>query len=271
MQTSLKWRWVWLVVYSIVLLTGCGTLPNGRRWGQDATLSPGWERVGHAALDAALAPEIWVPAAGALAFQVGNIDRKLADWAADHTPVFGSQKGAARASDALQDATRLAYGITVLATPSGPQFEEWAKAKGKGLAVGAAAIGSTAGVTEALKVGIHRTRPDASDSLSFPSGHTSHTAVLEMLAARNLASLSLPEGGHIALRIGLTALTAGTAWGRVEAHKHFPSDVLAGAALGHFFGAFINDAFLGLKRTQVGGFTIQPSRDGVMLGLHWPF
>ena len=270
MQTGLQWIRVGLVVYSIVLLTGCGTLPNGRRWGQDATLTPGWGRVGHAALDAALAPEIWVPAAGALAFQVGNIDRKLADWAADHTPVFGSQKGAARASDALQDTMRLAYGITVLATPSGKQFKEWATAKGEGLAVGAAAIGLTAGVTEALKVGIHRPRPDGSDNLSFPSGHTSHTAVLEMLAARNLESLSLPAGGHIALRIGLTTLTAGTAWARVEAHKHFPSDVLAGVALGHFVGAFINDAFLGLKRTQAGGFTIQLCREGVMLGLHWP-
>jgi hypothetical protein len=204
-------------------------------------------------------------------FQVGDIDRKLAEWAADHTPVFGSQKGAARASDVLQDATRLAYGITVLATPSGKQFEAWAKAKGEGLAVGAVAIGLTAGVTEALKVGVHRTRPDAADSLSFPSGHASHTAVLDMLASRNLESLSLPEGGHIAFRIGLTTLTVGTAWARVEAHKHFPSDVLAGAALGHFFGAFINDAFLGLNRTQAGGVTIQPSRKGVMLGLYWPF
>ena len=152
LQTSLQWRWVLLVVYSIVLLTGCGTLSDGRRWGQDATFAPGWKRVGHAALEAALAPETWVPAAGALVFQAGNIDRKLADWAADHTPVFGSQKGAAQASDALQDTTRLAYGITVLATPSGKQFKEWATAKGEGLAVGAAAIGLTAGGTEALKV-----------------------------------------------------------------------------------------------------------------------
>jgi membrane-associated phospholipid phosphatase len=270
-QTSLQWRRVWLVVYSLVLLTGCGTLPNGRLWGQDTTLSPGWKRVGHAALEAALAPETWVPAAGALVFQVENIDRKLADWAADHTPVFGSQKGAARASDALQDATRLAYGITALATPSGKQFEAWAKAKGGGLAVGATAMGLTAGVTATLKAGTHRTRPDASDSLSFPSSHASHTAVLETLAARNLESLALPAGGRIALRIGLTTLTAGTAWSRVEAHKHFPSDVLAGVALGHFLGAFINDAFLGLNRTQAGGFTIQPSRKGVMLGLYWSF
>jgi hypothetical protein len=42
-------------------------------------------------------------------------------------------------------------------------------------------------------------------------------------------------------------------------------------ALGHFLGAFINDAFLGLRPSQDGGVTIQASREGVVLGLHWPF
>jgi hypothetical protein len=42
-------------------------------------------------------------------------------------------------------------------------------------------------------------------------------------------------------------------------------------ALGHFLGAFINDAFLGLSQSQDGGFTIQASRAGIVLGLHWPF
>jgi hypothetical protein len=206
-----------------------------------------------------------------LVFQAGDIDRKLADWAADHTPIFGSQKRADQASDYLRDATGAAYAITVLATPSGKQFGEGTIAKGKGLAVGGAAIVSTFGVTKGLKNAVHRTRPDASDNLSFPSGHASQTAVLAMLASRNLASLSLPEEGRLALRIGLTALTVGTAWGRVEAHKHFPSDVLFGMALGHFLGAFINDAFLGLDPSQDGGLIIQASREGVTLGLHWPF
>ena len=33
---------------------------------------------------------------------------------------------------------------------------------------------------------------------------------------------------------------------RVGGRKHFPSDVLFGAALGHFLTAFIHDAFLNL-------------------------
>jgi len=39
----------------------------------------------------------------------------------------------------------------------------------------------------------------------------------------------------------------GTGWARVEAQKHYPSDVLAGMALGNFMAAFIYDAFMGLE------------------------
>lgn len=45
----------------------------------------------------------------------------------------------------------------------------------------------------------------------------------------------------------LDALTYGTAWARVEAGFHFPSDTLVGISLGNFNEAFFNDAFLGLE------------------------
>ena len=258
----------------MVLLTGCrGTLPNGRGWGQDALRVPSWEQVGHAAVDAVLAPETLGTAAGAVVFYgAGNIDRELADWAADHTPLFGSRKRAAQASDYLEGAAVLAWGVTALATPSGePLSGPWLAAKGEGIVMQGLAVGATSGVTTLLKdVVTHRTRPDGSDQQSFPSGHTATAAVGDMLAARNLESLPLTPGERTAMRVGLFTLTMGTAWARVEAHKHFPSDVLAGAALGNFLGAFVNEAFLGLHRPQDAGIIIQPSRAGVMLGVHWP-
>jgi len=51
---------------------------------------------------------------------------------------------------------------------------------------------------------------------------------------------------------GLTALTLGTGWARVEAGFHYPSDVLVGMAIGNFNGAFFDDAFMGLpSKAQV--------------------
>ena len=35
-----------------------------------------------------------------------------------------------------------------------------------------------------------------------------------------------------------------TGWARVEAEKHYPSDVLAGYAIGHFIARFMYHAFL---------------------------
>jgi len=131
------------------------------------------------------------------------------------------------------------------------------------------AAGTFRPLERGLKETIHRPRPDTSDrseaTKSFPSGHTSHTAVFTTLASRNVATLPWPEASRTALQAGLIGLTIGTAWARVEAKQHFPSDVLFGAALGNFFGAFMNEAFLGLD----GGVTIQPSREGVVLGLRW--
>jgi membrane-associated phospholipid phosphatase len=273
-RTRMPWRWVGVVVISVVPLTGCrGTLPDGRGWGHDALRVPSWEQVGHAAVDAVLTPETLGPAAGAIIFySAGHIDRELADWAADHTPLFGSRTRAAKASDYLEGAAVLAWVGTALAIPSEkPLSGPWWAAKGEEILTEGLAVGATSGVTTLLKdVVIHRRRPDGSDQHSFPSGHTATAAVGDMLAARNLESLPLAPGERTAGRLGLFTLTMGTAWARIEAHKHFPSDVLAGAALGNFLGAFVNEAFLGLHRPQDTGVMIQPSRTGVMLGVHWP-
>ena len=48
---------------------------------------------------------------------------------------------------------------------------------------------------------------------------------------------------------------SGVAWARVEAGRHFPSDVLAGAALGNFITTFILDAFLSPSEDSSLGFS----------------
>ena len=83
-----KWLNLVLVLCSMNVFTGCGTLANGRGWGQDATLCPGWDRVGQAALNAALEPETWAPVAGAAIFQIGSLDRNLSNWSSKRTPIF---------------------------------------------------------------------------------------------------------------------------------------------------------------------------------------
>jgi len=52
----------------------------------------------------------------------------------------------------------------------------------------------------------------------------------------------------------------------LEAGSHYPSDVFAGVAIGHFIGAFINDAFLGIEKSSPMP-VIEPSRNGVLIGI----
>jgi hypothetical protein len=258
-------------IIGLPILQGCGTLSNGQKWGFDATLTPGWDRVKTSAVNAALSPETWGPVAGALALQIGNMDRRISDKVSDKTPVFGSQEHAEKWSDYMRDASGAVYFVTVLATPSGDTTSEWLTAKAKGLALGFIASEVAGGGTSLLKRASGRTRPDGSNDASFPSGHASGSAVFTTLARRNLETITMSHGSRIVADIGIAGLAVGTGWARIEAKKHYPSDILVGYALGHFASAFINDAFLGLDNKNAPLVIIEPSRKGMFAGLSWTF
>jgi membrane-associated phospholipid phosphatase len=238
-------RLSWSVV-CLQLLCGCTTLPEGRGWGADATVRPGWQKVREAASNAARDPWVWAPLLGAAAFQIDDWDRRTADWARERTPLFGSTRNAKRWSDDLRNASSVVHYATLAAVPSGPEPREWLLNKTRGTLVHVAAVSSTVFLTRLGKTSFDRERPNASDRESFPSGHTSSSAVHTRLASRNLQSLDLSASTRRALDGGLYALTIGTSWSRVEAGFHFPSDTLVGMALGNFMASFFNDAFLGL-------------------------
>lgn len=253
-----------LIVAPLIGLCGCGTLPDGRSWGEDVTWRPGWERVQVAAVNAAQDPWVWGPLMGAAAFQIDEWDRRTSDWARARTPVFGSQHNAEDWSDDLRSASVFAHYATLLATPSGADPGEWIMNKAKGTLVSVAAVSSTVWVTNSLKQAIDRERPNAAAGESFPSGHTSSSAVHTRLASRNLQSIEMGDGARRTLDAGLVALTLGTSWARIEAGWHYPSDTLFSMALGNFIASFLNDAFLGL-RTETSGVSMSATRDGALL------
>lgn len=256
-------RWFCLLLALLLLMSGCsGTLQNGHRWGADVTISPGWKKVRASAWSALKSPEVWAPAATALALQVNDYDERLSDWALRHHPVFGNEDDASDASDNLRAATYVAYGVSFLAAPSGPVDGDWAVAKGQALGVGLAAYGLTDLTTDLLKDSTGRDRPDKRDDRSLPSAHASQAAVFSILADRNVRSMNVPRWAKITSKAGLTALPLATGWARVEAAKHYPADVLAGMSLGHFFGMFINDVFMGIEQ-EVFQLSVQPGRDGL--------
>jgi hypothetical protein len=229
----------------VVLTSGCSTLPSGKGWGEDATIAPGWDRVKSAAVQAAKDPWVWAPLAGAAVLQVDHLDRRTSDWARDHTPVFESQAKAKDWSDRLRSACVAAQVGTLLATPSGDEPKQWIMNKIKGGLVEAAAVSATVSVTTTSKSAIGRTRPNGADLDSFPSGHSSSAGVHTELAIINLESIDMSPGWRTAANVGVRAAEFGTAWARIEAGWHYPSDTLAGMALGHYLASFFTSAFMG--------------------------
>lgn len=232
----------WLIAASC--LSGCGTLPDGRVWGEAATWQPGWQRVRTAARESLRDPWVWGPALGAAVFQIDDWDRRVSDWAREQTPVFGSQAQAERWSDDLRTASVVAHYATIIATPGGDDPGQWVVSKARGALVDAAAVSATVLATRAMKTTLDRERPNGEDTESFPSGHTSSSSVHTRLASRNLRWIELDRNVRRGLDAGLVALTAGTSWARIEAGMHFPSDTLFSIALGNFVASFVNDAFL---------------------------
>jgi membrane-associated phospholipid phosphatase len=254
----------YLIILTVLICTGCSTLPDGRRWGQDATFTPGFERIRESAVNAARDPWVWAPLIGAAVFQVDDWDRRTADWAQARTPVFGSQRSAEDWSDDLRTASVLAHYATLAATPSGATPSEWLADKAKGTLVHVAAVSGTVLATRTLKTTVDRERPNGLGTESFPSGHTSASAVHTRLASRNLESIEMSANARASLDVGLYALTVGTSWARIEAGWHYPSDTLVGMALGNFIASFVNDAFLGLERGSPQ-LALAPIENGAML------
>lgn len=106
--------------------------------------------------------------------------------------------------------------------------------------------------TSALKSAAHRSRPDGSNTLSFPSGHTS--------SAFAMASVF---DAHYGPKVGIPAYAAAAAIGlsRIESNKHHLSDVLAGATLGYLVGHSVSKSNGLPERGREPRFSLTPATD----------
>ena len=177
-------------------------------------------------------------------FLAGDFDEDVSDWAVDGNPLFGSDSTARSFSNVGRDLLR----YSSLATSS------FKKGKGtgrlqfdrKGAKEWLLTWSSAQIMTASLKAAVGRERPDMENNRSFPSGHSSGALVSTSILRRNLdngSHLRAYDGARSLLNFGICSLAGAVAWARVEGEKHYPSDVLAGAAIGNAFGNFYFDLF----------------------------
>ena len=256
----------------VTLITACASLPEDHvPWGQDTTLSPGWQRFKQASIRVLKDPQVWVPTAGAALFVVTDWDDNVSDWAIDHHPLSDDAKDASDLSDDLRNLTTAAYAASSLLLPSGDDMREVAWNKSKAIGVGVLAIGLNDRITDGLKSLADRAPPDESDSDSFPSKHTSEASVRATLTARNLEYINMNSNLRWALQGTVYTVAGLTGWATLEEARHFPSDVLFGYALGHFIGAVANDAFITPASQGNVMISVTPEQSGLRLSLHARF
>jgi membrane-associated phospholipid phosphatase len=200
---------------------------------------PSWR---DAAVEAWQSPATWVPAAAAATFWITGADTGVSDWVKQHTPVFGSEESAREWSDDLRfwanrlmNVSQVAYFIDA---------EETSKPLGQALLGYAAAITATeAGLL--IKQASHRPRPSgAAYSPSFPSQHAARSFAYTATMKQTFIAANRDDALSKSIMALSWATSYGTAWARVEAGAHYPSDVLAGAALGNFTALFLQKVML---------------------------
>ncbi len=115
-------------------------------------------------------------------------------------------------------------------------------------------------VTEGLKHGFSRTRPDGSNDVSFPSGHTSTSFMWATVLSRNYG-----------LKVGIPAYAVASYVGatRLEENAHHLSDVVAGAAVGYIVGRTVTRHRKGGRLSRLN-WMVGPARRGFVASLSFP-
>lgn len=225
-----------VLLFCLLTLTGCSTThTNQQKSWNDALL---WRSLTQSSQQAIRDPQVWGTLLAAGLLQAGSLDDQVSEHLKDHTPLFGSQENAEKRSDDLRTLTSFSYLTTAVWGD-----EESIKSKAQRVGIQLATVQATRLLTTELKGVSKRKRPHGGDNDSFPSGHTSRAAVQALSNSRNLERLDLADSHKSALKWSINGSAVLVGWARIEAGVHYPSDVLAGWALGAFM-AHLGNGFL---------------------------
>jgi len=195
-------------------------------------------RAREAAVIAARDPWTWGPLTGAALITAVDGDERLSRWAKTQTPLYGSTDAAQEASDRFRAlASNTAWLTFAAAVPQGKN--SWLLEKGWDAGGNLAALAVARNTTGLLKAAAQRERPhDGPVHDSFPSAHATDAFAHASFGRHYADDLRMGRPWREGLKLGMNGFAFATAWGRVEGGVHYPTDVLAGAAIANFATRF---------------------------------
>ncbi|UPQ89520.1 phosphatase PAP2 family protein [Vibrio sinaloensis] len=166
--------------------------------------------------------------------------------------------GYAVANNAITDNTNDDYVVAgdyiQIAVPATGLLAAWLYDDAEGAKQLTYSLATTVGIVQAGKFAVGRIRPNASNTASFPSGHTAAAfSGAAFLQTRYGAKWGIP-GYAAATFVGMS---------RIHGNRHYADDVLAGAGI-----AFLTNQFFVSEYTPEGvSFGAAPMKDGMMLNV----
>lgn len=266
---SLRFAWRRARLESRRLLIAALLLQAGACWAaphSDSLLS--WEHWKDSAQRAASDSGTWMPLAGAAVIAAGGWDDQWQQSLSRHGPLFRDE-GEAASNHLLQLGTALYATSVVFAAPENTAFDDSLDWKLTNLATFVASKSSVDELTGAFKQASGRERPDGVPDDAFPSRHSATSAAQTTLTRRNLDYIGMNPTLRDAAKVGLHALDGLTGLARVEADQHYPTDVLAGIALGNFVSSFAFNLLL--EPGQDYQLSVVPALDGYALQTQFAF
>jgi len=228
---------IMLIIFCLLVICSCA----GTRSEKKESWFPDKNQWSKALVNAAGHRATWMPLVGAVVIASGGWDKNISNWAVKTKPVYGSYENAENASDILVASSHIGMVLSSFAIPS--KYESWLLSIVERNLWEHAGVFMATSLTDPIKRWTDRDRPNGAKR-SFPSWHATRAAAYSGMGYRNIELAEFNHAIHYSSQALFASLAAGTAWARIEAGQHYPTDVLFGAALGNFVAIFVHDVFL---------------------------
>lgn len=250
------------LIYMLLILQSCSVINKKGSWGKKALYPLRSERLVEAIKKNASSGHVWGPLIGVGVVTALDLDRNISNWVHHEGAIYKDVRAADNWSDHFNNIQKYEMYAVILLTPSHDEdmsFTQYLYNKVRGGFALNIASSSTRFTVDQVRKVVHRQRPNRMDMKILPSGHASEAGARRVIVSKGVDAIDMKEQLRTGIKFLNTGMSAATIWARVEGKRHYPSDVLAGYALGSFVSGVVYDFLMNDDSEQ--SFSFIPMKD----------